>query len=216
MAVNQPSFSEQCQRLHSVGNGLVLRTANAASRMLWPREGVFDGSGTGFSDPEFYNYFDTTPGAQIWSAFNSDNQCAVATEGLANIALRFLLFHASTTLTPATDYVTLRAWGVRPIRLAQDRWALSGQYLWEYTATVGTASTVDSDLQPAAATVSDASYADVLTASAGNPHPSVNSTLGAAGSGRWLRFDMLGYPILILQGVASSADVGWNGEGYPY
>ncbi len=216
MAVNQPSFSEQCQRLHSVGNGLTLRTANAASRMLWTREGVFDGSGTGFSDPQFYNYFEAPDGSNIFTLFNSDNQVAVPTEGLANIALRFWLFHASATLTPTTDYVTFRAWGVRPIRLAQDRWALSGQYLWEYAATVGTAAAVDADLSPAATAFTDSSYADVLTAAGGNPHPSVSSALGAAGSGRWLRFDMLGYPILILQGVASSADVGWNGEAYAY
>lgn len=185
----------------------VLRSASSASRLIWPREAIYDNS-SGFSDPGQFNHFTPIP-------FTLGNTAVVQTEGLANMALRFFMLQNAAGLVSGTDTVVMRAWGARAMSLPGGVSYISGQYLWEYTLGLSTQLAVPAAVTPASGVV-DSSYVDLLTASAGNPHPSVDTTFGQAGSGRIMRFDMLGWPMLILQGQSSAAEVGWNGEWWQY
>ncbi len=201
-------MADEIQSLLYSGEGsTVLRSASSASRLILPRAANY-GVNVGISGAGDYNYAATIPASATFVS-------VIRSEGLANMALRFFMLRNSSTLTAGTDTVTMRAWGARAMSLPGGVYYISGQYLWEYTLGLATKLAVNAAIIPASDST-DSSYVDLLTASASNPHPSVDTTFGQAGSGRIMRFDMLGWPLLILQGSSSGTNVGWNGEWWQY
>lgn len=198
---------------------LVLASAAPARRFLQLPKNVLHGQLGALSAAEAFNSLSEIPADGNFGVL-------LRVKGCNNLAIRGYLSRNSATLTAGTENSVVRVWGVaadasfpsglvtpsEPISL------LSGQYFGEATFTTGAALIAlptGSPLIPPQSTSN--SWCDVVSITAGNPHTGFNNSLGAAGSGRWLRIvDLMGYPAVYVQWRNSAAAVAFNGEYYQY
>lgn len=144
--------------------------------------------------------------------------------GANNFCMRPYLLKSGSALTAGTENSVVRIWGVAAaaavpnprVSPAEPTPLVFGQYFGEVTC--GTAALL---ALPAGSPLNwlsggpptDTSWCDLITPTAGNPHTGFDTTLGAAGSGRWLRIrDLLGWPALFVQWRNSSSAVALGAE----
>lgn len=198
---------------------LVLASSAPARRLLQTPKNVLHGQLGALSAAEAFNSLSEIPADGNFGVL-------VRVKGSNNLALRGYLSRNSGALTAGVENTVLRAWGVASmanfpsalVTPAEITSLISGQYFGEVTFTTGAALIAlptGSPLIPPQSTSN--SWCDVVSITGGNPHTGFNNSLGAAGSGRWLRIlDLMGYPAVYIQWRNSAAAVAFNGEYYQF